>query len=265
MSGHRTAIVHVHGIMGNFLVGTLRFFAPRLARAGYAVLVTDTRMGNVGQLFGEAIWEASLRDLQSAFGWLRGRGYERLILSGYSSGATLATLMAAHQPPERLSGLVSLGGPWGLPQAMQARAVRFGATPSYDVLVDRVRALAVLPLEAQRDADRVFVVERSRGPTFQPKDAEVYTDRTWSQSRGPEARSAMAFRQIGDVRVPILLIQGMSDRVVHPDEARRLAGVARRGGNPDVRHVQIDGIDHDFVGGEISVIETITGWLAGLT
>ena len=54
-TGRRTAQIHVHGIMGNFLVGTLRFLPPPYARVGIPMLVAETRMGNVGQLFGDAI------------------------------------------------------------------------------------------------------------------------------------------------------------------------------------------------------------------
>ncbi len=35
MTGRRTACMHVHGIMGNFLVGTLRFLPAPLAREGF--------------------------------------------------------------------------------------------------------------------------------------------------------------------------------------------------------------------------------------
>jgi pimeloyl-ACP methyl ester carboxylesterase len=265
ISKHRLAVVHAHGIMGNFLVGTLRFLPSRLARAGYPVIVTDTRMGNVGQLFGDALWEPALLDLQSTCTWLRAQGYDRLVLSGYSSGATLATLMAATQAPTGLCGLVSLGGPWGLPQAMQARADRFGAEPPYEVLVDKVRQVATLAPDAQRNADRVFVVERSRGPTCQPKDAEVYTARTWWQTRGPEAYGAMACRQIARVEVPVLFVQGGADEVVHPDEATKLARLARDAANADVELVQIDGVGHDFVGGEVAVVDAISAWLARRT
>lgn len=261
ISKRRVAVVHAHGIMGNFLVGTLRFLPPRLARAGYPVMVTDTRMGNVGQLFGDALWEPSLLDLQSTCTWLRAQGYDRLVLSGYSSGATLATLMAATRPPIGLCGLISLGGPWGLPQAMRERAQRFGADPPYATLADRMREVAGMPADAQRSADRVFVVERSRGPTRQPKDAEVYTARTWWQSRGPEAYGAMAFRQVGQVKAPLLLLQGSSDRVVKPKEASNLARIARHAGNTDVELVTIDGVGHDFAGGEIAVVDAITEWL----
>jgi len=260
-SGRRTAVVHVHGIMGNFLVGTLRFYPAPLARSGFPVLVLETRMGNVGQLFGQAIFDEAIRDIEAAVRWLREEeGFDHVVLSGYSSGATLATRFAAtHHVPE-LRGLVCLGNPWGLPQSMQARAARYGAMPPYEELVETVRrAIGADPDAPERD--RLFVVERSRGPTTRPPDSEVYTYRTWWHSRGPSATAAMAFRQIGQVWAPVLLVQGTDDEVVRFEEAVALAQVARRAGNPDVTVMRIDGAGHSFAGHEIATMDAVLSWL----
>jgi dipeptidyl aminopeptidase/acylaminoacyl peptidase len=259
-SGRRTAVVHVHGIMGNFLVGTLRFYPAPLARAGYPVLVLETRMANVGQLFGQAIFEDAIRDIEAGVRWLRAEGFDTIVLSGYSSGASLATRYAAtHHVPD-LRGLVCLGNPWGLPQSMQRRAERFGASPAYDELVDMVRRAIGANPDAPED-DRLFVVEQSRGPSRGPGDSEVYTYRTWWHSRGPSATSAMAFRQIGQVWAPVLLVQGTSDEVVLFEEAVALSQVARAAGNRDVTVTRIDGAGHSFAGHEIETLDAVLSWL----
>lgn len=259
-SGRRTAVVHVHGIMGNFLVGTLRFYAAPIARAGFPVLVLETRMANVGQLFGQAIFDEAIRDVEAAVRWLRTEGYDTIVLSGYSSGATLATRFAAtHHVPD-LRGLVCLGNPWGLPQSMKRRADRFGAVPDYAELTANARREIGANPDAPED-DRLFVVERSRGPSARPSDSEVYTYRTWWHSRGPSATSAMAFRQIGQVWAPILLVQGTGDEVVAFEEAVALAGVARAAGNRDVTVIRLDGAPHSFDGHEIPTIQAVASWL----
>lgn len=259
-TGRRTAVVHVHGIMGNFLVGTLRFLPAPIARAGFPILVCETRMGNVGQLFGDAIFDDALRDIEAALRWLREQNYDQIILSGYSSGATLATRYAAVHHDPNVRGLLCLGNPWGLPQSLQRRSERFGARPNYRDLVSHVRrAIGHDPNDA--DADRMFVIEQSRGPSPQPRDSEVYTYRTWWTSRGPNATSAMAFRQIGQVWTPILLIQGTADEVVDPDEAWALADVARKAGNHDVQVVPIPGAKHSFKDREIPALEAAIRWL----
>ena len=259
-TGRRTALVHIHGIMGNFLVGTLRFYPAPIARAGYPMLVLETRMGNVGQLFGQAIFHDAIRDVEAAVRWLRSEGYDSIVLSGYSSGAALATRFAAtHHVPD-LRGLVCLGNPWGLPQSMQQRADRYGATPDYSELTETVRRAIGANPDAPEE-DRLFLVEQSRGPTRRPSDAEVYTYRTWWHSRGPAATSAMTFRQIGQVWAPILLVQGTADEVVRFEEAVALAGVARAAGNRDVTVVRIDGCGHSFKGHEIATLKAVTTWL----
>ena len=259
-SGRRTALVHIHGIMGNFLVGTLRFFPAPIARAGFPVLVLETRMANVGQLFGQAIFEDAIRDVEAAVRWLREQGFDTIVLSGYSSGATLATRFAAtHHVPD-LRGLVCLGNPWGLPQSMQRRSEQYGARPDYAELVQTVRRAIGGNPDAPED-DRLFVVEHSRGPSSRPADGEVYTYRTWWHSRGPAATSAMAFRQIGQVWAPVLLVQGTSDEVVQFEEAVALAGVARAAGNRDVTVIRIDDAGHTFRGHEIATLDAVVSWL----
>ncbi|MCU0308125.1 MAG: alpha/beta hydrolase [Thermoleophilia bacterium] len=259
-TGRKTAIIHVHGIMGNFLVGTLRFFPGPLARAGYPTLVLETRMGNVGQLFGQAIFDDATMDIDAGWRWLRDRGFDHLVVTGYSSGATLATRFAATHPQSPIAGLVCLGNPWGLPQSLAARSQRWGAEPSYAQIVQRLQE-AIGDDPDRPELDRLFVIERSRGPTRQPRDSEVYTYRTWWHSRGPEATAAMAYRQIGAVTAPILLVQGTADHVVHPEEAEALYAAARKGGNRDVELRWVEGADHFFSDREIVALDVVTTWL----
>ncbi len=259
-TGRRTAQIHVHGIMGNFLVGTLRFLPGPYARVGLPMLVVETRMGNVGQLFGTAILEEALLDLDAAVAWLTDAGYDDLVLSGYSSGASLAVRFAATRDLPQLKALVLYGAPWGLPQAARLRCQQWGSDPTYDEVAATVRRHVADDPDA-RVPDHLFTIAQSRGPTRRPKDSEVYTWRTWWHTRGPNAVSAMTFRQIGSVTAPILFVQGTADQVVAPEEAERLARVARAAGNPCVDIASIEGADHFFGGREFVVTDTVTRWL----
>jgi len=259
-TGRRTAQIHVHGIMGNFLVGTLRFLPGPLARAGHPMLVAETRMGNVGQLFGDAILEDALLDLDAAVDWLLDEGYDHLVLSGYSSGATMAVRFAATRDLPHLRAIVLYGAPWGLPQSAKQRCDHWSADPAYDDVAAAVRRHVGRDPSA-RFPDRLFVLNQSRGPTRKPQDSEIYTWRTWWATRGPNAVSAMTFRQIRDVTAPILLVQGTADAVVAPEEAERLAAAARAAGNGDVAIEWIEGGDHFLAGREIHVTRAVTRWL----
>src|SRR4029079_9012221 len=136
-----------------FLVGTLRFLPGPLARAGYPTLVLDTRMGNVGQLFGQAIFDDALLDLDGGVRWLQEGGFDHVIMSGYSSGATMATRHAAIRHLPTLRGLVCFGNPWGLPRSAEERMRRWGSRPSYGEVSDEARR-ALGPGVAGGRADR---------------------------------------------------------------------------------------------------------------
>lgn len=260
LTGRRTAVLHCHGVMGNFLVGTLRFLPGPLARAGFPVLVLETRMSNVGQLFGQAILPDAMLDIDAGVRYLAEEGFDSLILSGYSSGAVIAIRYAALRHLPQLRGLIGIGTPWGLPQSMENRSVKYGSDPLYDDIVFRIRrAIGGDPRDPAND--RLFVIERSRGPTRQPQDSEVYTFRTWWESRGPSALSAMTFRQIGSIWAPILLVQGDDDEIVEMEETEALKAVAERAGNPDVEIAVVPGARHEFKGKEILTLDAIIPWL----
>jgi len=262
--GHRTAIIHVHGIMGNFLVGTLRFLPSRLARAGYPTLVVETRMGNVGQLFGKAIFEDAVRDIAAAFWWLKAEGYDRVVVCGYSSGASLAARYVATHPLSGIKGMISISGPWGLPQSLEERSRKWGADPSYEQIVERLAQVVGDGTPDRPEDDRLFVVERSRGPTRRPQHSEVYTYRTWWHSRGPEAYAAMAFRQLPAVTVPTLLVQGTADEVVAPAEAQRQYDLMTNCGNDRVSLVYVPEATHFYRGQELLLVDAITDFLQGI-
>lgn len=259
-SGRRTAQIHVHGIMGNFLVGTLRFLPAPYARVGVPMLVAETRMGNVGQLFGDAIPEEALLDLDAAAQWLLDEGYDHLILSGYSSGATIAVRFAATRELPHLRGVVLYGAPWGLPESQQLRCAHWGSDPSYEGVAEMVWSAIAEDPDALHP-DRLFTIAQSRGPTRLPKDSEVYTWRTWWHSRGPYADPVMTWKQIGAITVPLLLVQGTVDEVVFPAEADRLVEVARAAGNEQVELLAVDGGTHFFTGREQFVTQNVIRWL----
>jgi acetyl esterase/lipase len=258
-SGRRTAIVHAHGALGNFLVGTLRFLPSPLARAGFPVLVVETRLANVGQLFGGGLFDDATYDVHAGAEWLRANGFRRVIASGLSSGGALVLRYAASRHVPYLRGVVALSTPWGLPQAMRARAERYGAEPSYRELTRIVRDALGEPQPERRD--RIFVVEKARGPTRMPEHSEVYTYRTWWSTRGPNALGAMSFRQIGQIWAPICLVQGSGDALVSVSETHALARVARRAGNDQVDVEIVPDAGHLFSGHEVALIDTVTRWL----
>lgn len=261
--GPRTAMLHMHGNQGNLTVGTLRFLPHPVVEAGVGMLVVETRLANASQLVGHAKLPDALLDLAGGVEWLLGEGYDRIILSGYSLGATLAVRMAAGNPPW-LAGLVTFGADWSMPEATRTRMAALHAEPSYDQLVDLCREAGVDGPVGAPD-DPLMVVRRAFGASTEPRFAGVYTARTWWASRGPEATDAEPGRHIAGVAAPILLVQGTADTIAAPVNAERLAEEARRGGNDRVRIASIKGVGHSFHGGEQRVADAVTCFLAELS
>src|SRR3970282_2356851 len=77
-------VIHVHGFLGNFLDGSQRFLPPILAKEGYSLLVINTRLANFSLFFGFGILEDTVPQIDTAIVFLKGLGYKKIILAGYS-------------------------------------------------------------------------------------------------------------------------------------------------------------------------------------
>ncbi len=256
VTGRRTAIVHLHGNQGSLTVGALRFLRKPVASLGIPILTLDTRIGNLAQLFGTAIFPEVLDDVRAAVAWLKSEGFDHVLISGYSLGATAAAYVAAEDLGLPLVGMLGLGTAWSTPESSRARMQRCGAAPSYDELVPLCRPYA----KASPDDDVSLVIHRMYLPDDAPHAAGVFTARSWWHSRGPEAEAAMAFRHIGRIPAPVLLVQGTADVIVEPGDAARLAERARQEGHGDVTVAMLDGEGHGFADHE-ATFAAIKGWL----
>lgn len=148
-----------------------------------------------------------------------------------------------------------------LPSSLERRWERFGSIPSYDAVARAAWAKIGGTAEHDEMDDEIFVVRRATGPTDEPEDAEIWTYRTWWFSRGPQAYAAMSSRHIGELRVPIALIQASADLIVPTTDGDELERIARESGVPDVHHVVIDGADHVFEGRIDAVLAAVNGWM----
>jgi dienelactone hydrolase len=256
-TARRTAVLHLHGNQGSMSVGALRFLRQPVAALGVPVLTMDTRIGNIAQLFGTAVLEDILLDVRAAIDWLAGEGYDHVVVSGYSLGATAAMWCAGQDMGLPVAGAVGFGTAWSLPESSRARMDRCGAAPSYDELVELCRPYA----DATPDDDLSLVIHRMYLPDDAPHAAGVYTARTWWHSRGPEAEAAMAHMHVGRIHAPVLLVQGTDDVIVDPGDAERLAETGRRAGHRHITVRVLPGVGHDFANHEAAA-GALCDWLA---
>jgi dienelactone hydrolase len=239
------AAVMVHGSVGNYLGGFPRRVSFGLAERGHVVLSINTRMANYGAIFGGGVFHQTPMDIAAGVEALRRRGYQRIVLCGYSMGATMVSYYQATIGAPEVEALCTFAHPHSLPASLRRRWDRFGARPSYDVVTERVQA--ALGEEPERSpGDRIIVVRRSGGPTDNPEDTEVWAYSSWWFSRGPKADAARSWRWMDRVGVPVCFIQAGDDPLVGAGEAPRLAALVRQSGVTLTVIHTIEGADHVF-------------------
>jgi pimeloyl-ACP methyl ester carboxylesterase len=256
----RLAVLVVHGSVGNYITGVPRRVSFGLAGAGFTTMSVNTRMANYGVIFGGGLMHRTPLDLDAALAVLRRRGFARIVLLGFSLGATMVTHYQALRRPPDVVGVCTLAHPASLPSALRLRWDYYDSVPTYAEVADEAhRRLAPDYETPQRD--RIFIVRRARGFGDRPADGEVWTYRTWWFSRGPRAPHAESRLRIGSVTVPIALIQAGDDELVRGSEGSQLEGLARQGDCPGVTLETIPGADHVFAGCEDQLTEAVVAWL----
>ena len=132
------AVLVVHGSVGNYLTGVPRRISFGLAKAGFTVMSVNTRMANYGVIFGGGLMHRTPLDIDAALAVLRRRGFRRIVLLGFSLGATMVTHYQALRQPPDVVGVCTLAHPASLPAALRLRWDHFGADPGYEEVAERV-------------------------------------------------------------------------------------------------------------------------------
>jgi len=202
-----------------------REIAGALAERGVAMLRLDDR--GVGGSTGDgnaATGDDIADDTRVAITWLRGRkdiDPARVALIGHSFGGTVAPMVAAEDPS--VAALVLMGAP----------AVSFRETMRYQHRYDIERDASIArERKAAALEERMARQERNVA-------ASVEKWRPWSQDRDPLPTARR-------VRCPVLILQGLTDRAVSPEEARTLERVMRDAGNPRVTLRLFENLNHHF-------------------
>ncbi|MFQ5787908.1 MAG: alpha/beta hydrolase family protein [Thermodesulfobacteriota bacterium] len=256
-------IIHVHGFLGNFLDGSQRFLPPLLAKAGYSSLSINTRLANFGLFFGYGLLDDTLPQIDRTIEFLNDLGYKKVMISGYSLGGSVILRYAAlrnnKSDYENIKGVIAIATPYSLPDSIRRRWNKWGSQPSYDEVYREAKE--ILKTEPTKSSeDRTILIFKARGDTFKPEHSEIYTYKTWWFLAVPEAESAMSFKQIEKINIPVLLIQGWYDDVVDSKETNDLAQAAINAGNKDVSTVFVDA-GHTLEEKEEELGDIIIRWL----
>ena len=255
-------VLLVHGVLGHFLArGTPRLLPNALEENGISSFLINSRMAFTGQMFGSAIFDESIMDIEAAVDVLVKEGFRKIIILGWSLGANISVYYAINNSHPNVKGLILEGCSSSLPLSNKNRLEKWNSVPSYDHIYDIAKkVLRPDPITTQND--RVFIVYRAWGPTFDPLDVELFTYRTWWFMRSPEAYNAKTNEIISGVKIPVLFIHGNEDYIVGHEEPESLVEILKEAGNQDVELKFIPKARHDCMENPKDTIDTLIKWLS---
>jgi len=235
-----------------------RQIAEALAAKGIATLRLDDR--GVGGSTGDAVAATGddvADDARVAIAWLRRRaGIDptRIAVIGHSFGGAVAPLVAADDP--RVAAMVLLGAP----------ARTFRETMRYQLRYTIERDSSVAPER------RAAALEQAMGRQGSNVAASREKWRQWLQDRDPLPTARR-------VQCPVLILHGLTDRAVPPEDAQLLAEAIRGAGNVRVTVQLFGSVNHHFQRDPVGaregydrlptqdlapeVLEALSDWLAG--
>lgn len=255
-------VLLVHGVLGHFLArGTPRLLPNALEENGISSFLINSRMAFTGQMFGSAIFDESIMDIEAAVDVLVKEGFRKIIILGWSLGANISVYYAINNPHPNVQGLILEGCSSSLPLSNKNRLEKWNSVPSYDHIYDIAKkVLRPDPITTQND--RVFIVYRAWGPTFDPLDVELFTYRTWWFMRSPEAYNAKTNEIISGVKIPVLFIHGDEDYIVGHEEPESLVKILKEAGNQDVELKFIPKARHDCMENPAVTVDALIKWLS---
>ncbi|MFQ5931119.1 MAG: alpha/beta hydrolase family protein [Nitrospiraceae bacterium] len=238
-------LLQIHGLLGHFLArGTPRLLPHALLEHGFHSMSINTRLAFAGQMTSRGIVDDTIKDIDAAVEFLTREGFRNIFILGYSLGAAMVVHWAANREHPSVRSLVLEGGHYSFPDALRKRSAQWGSMPTYEEVYEKAQAvLGDDPYNSTND--ETFVVHQASGPSREPIHSEIFTYKTWWFMAGPEAHNVMAYKHIGKINSPILMIRGENDPLVEGWDPEALAQIAREAGNTRVRVKQIPNAGHD--------------------
>ncbi len=261
---NKPVILRLHGTLGNLLDETEHFLPGILAHRGYSSLTMNTLLANLGLFFGFGIFDDTMQQIDAACDFLRQAGFKKIVIAGHGLGGCMAIRYGAlRNDPSKYSdimGVIAIATPYSMPDMTSRRWEEFGSEPSYEEIYQRAKRI-FYPEPGQDPAkDEIIVIKKAHGRTRAPRHTEVYTLKTWWALDGPEAEGSKAYKNIGQIKLPILLLHGLRDEFIQYHEFENLGMIAANAGNDDVTRVSLDA-SHTFEGDHDELAQVIIKWL----
>ena len=260
----KPVILRLHGTLGNLLDETEHELPSVLATEGYSSLTMNTLLANLGLFFGFGIFDDTIPQIDRACEFFSKVGFRKIVIAGHGLGACMAIRYGAlRNDPLKypaIKGVIAVATPYSMPDAIRRRWRRFGSEPSYDEIYVRAKRIFKPPPEEEPALDEPFVVKKAHGETYLPEHSEVYTLKTWWSLAGPEAGGTKPYKHIGQVKVPILIVNALHDDIIERRELEDLCKIAIDAGNNDVTQLFLDA-GHTFERKHNELGQIIVKWL----
>jgi len=239
-------------------VPTLGQLAGAIANAGILVARYDRRgFGQSGGRSESATLNDYAQDARDVVRWLRdqdGVDDRKIAVIGHDEAAWVALIAASRE--NRIRAVVSLAGP-------SSRGTDW-------VLERQALSLDLLNLSPEERADRVARQKQIHAAVLSGKGWDDIPEEVRRDADTPWFQSLLEFdpdETLRRVRQPLLFVHGAADRQVPPDNAEKLAAIARaRDRSPSIEVVVAEGVNHLLVTEDDpnlspEVASAVAGWL----
>jgi len=198
----KAGVLLVHGYMA--APEEVRPFAKNLHQRGYTVYAPRLRgHGTSPEDLAQRRWEEWLESVEQGY-LVLANSCEKVVLGGFSAGATLALLAASNNLYDNIKAAFAINPAMRL----QKRTARFApAVALWHNLADKL---------INDESRHYFVSNRPENPHIN------YVRNPISGVRELIELIDAVSERLGSIRIPVLIIQASDDPVVHPEGSKRL-------------------------------------------
>jgi len=200
-------IIFIHGLLGSRLNWEAQLASPALNR--FRLITYDLRgHGLSGKPFGAAPYREGRRWADDLATVIAATGAQRPVLVGWSLGATVITNYLAAYGDADLAGVVYVDGVIELSSAQ--------IVPHPEVYRDLVSP----DLRTHLDAIRTFLALCFATPPAPALFQRLYATAamaSWDMQSAVQGQDVAAVQGLGRMRVPLWLLYGEKDALVHPE------------------------------------------------
>ena len=261
--GSKVGILHLHGRAGGFYANAfLDVMAEDYTGAGFGFLsaslrghdqIADFRVGDTEQIkrIGQAfdVFEECVLDIESWLEFFRSKGYEKIILQGYSQGGGKAVYLLNEKPQADVVALV-----------LMSPADAAGLLKKYS-REDFENDLTLAQGMAAQGRGNELLPRPIRGTYY--VSAKSFVDEFGDQTKAnifPVFENG-DFGKLENIKVPVLVFYGSKENLCVNSPTEDLAIIVKHLKNKKSKTLIIDGADHTYHKQEKQVADSITDWL----